>query len=148
MIRKILVVDNSELIHKVHRLYLRIFLTKGTELVRASNGQEALTELAQHEDIDLIILDINMPVMNGVEFLTYRQQNNVYQDIPVIVISSEGKEEDIATCMRLGAVSYLVKPHERSDLEAVIKELFEGGIKPESNEETSSDNIDETISFI
>ena len=145
MIKKILVVDNSELIHKVHRLYLRTFLTEGTELVRANNGQEALTELARHEDIDLIILDINMPVMNGVEFLTYRQQNSVYQDIPVIVISSEGKEEDIATCMRLGAVSYLVKPHEKKDLEAVIEELFEGGIKMKSNASSSNRNINKTI---
>ncbi len=145
MIRKILVVDNSELIHKVHRLYLREYLSKGTELIYACNGGEALIELARHEDVDLIILDINMPVMNGIEFLTYRQENNVYQDIPVIIISSEGKEEDIARGMELGAVDYLVKPHERSDLEAVIEKLFEGGIKLKSNADSSSRNINKTI---
>ena len=147
IIRKILVVDNSELIHKVHRLFLREYLSKGTELLYASNGGAALAELARHEDVDLIILDINMPVKNGIEFLTYRQQNNAYQDIPVIIISSEGKESDIAAGMKLGAAGYLIKPYEKKDLEAVIEELFEGGIKMKSNAGSSSRNINKTISI-
>jgi len=144
-IRKILVVGNSELIHKVHRLYLRSFLTEGTELIRASNGGEALMELARYEDVDLIILDINVPVKDGIEFLIYRQKKNVYQDIPVIIISSKGKESDIAAGMKLGAAGYLVKPYEKKDLEAVIEELFEEGIKMKSNAGPSSRNISQKI---
>ena len=67
MLRKILAVDDSALIHQMYKLFLSRY--KNCKLVSAMNGLEALDKLAQEEGIDLILLDINMPVMNGLEFL-------------------------------------------------------------------------------
>ena len=66
-LRKILAVDDSALIHQMYKLFLSRY--KNCKLISAMNGLEALDKLAQEEGIDLILLDINMPVMNGLEFL-------------------------------------------------------------------------------
>ena len=67
MLRKILAVDDSALIHQMYKLFLSRY--KSCKLISAMNGLEALDKLGQEEGIDLILLDINMPVMNGLEFL-------------------------------------------------------------------------------
>ena len=92
MLRKILAVDDSALIHQMYKLFLSRY--KNCKLISAMNGLEALDKLGQEEGIDLILLDINMPVMNGLEFLQRVQKEPAYQAIPVIIISTEGKEED------------------------------------------------------
>ena len=68
MLRKILAVDDSALIHQMYKLFLSRY--KSCKLISAMNGLEALDKLGQEEGIDLILLDINMPVMNGLEFVT------------------------------------------------------------------------------
>jgi len=90
--KKILAVDDSALIHQMYKLFLSRY--KNCKLVSAMNGLDALDKLGQEEGIDLILLDINMPVMNGLEFLQRIQKEPAYQPIPVIIISTEGKEED------------------------------------------------------
>ena len=92
MLRKILAVDDSALIHQMYKLFLSRY--KNCKLISAMNGLEALDKLGQEDGIDLILLDINMPVMNGLEFLQRVQKEPAYQAIPVIIISTEGKEED------------------------------------------------------
>ena len=76
MLRKILAVDDSALIHQMYKLFLSRY--KNCKLVSAMNGLEALDKLGQEEGIDLILLDINMPVMNGLEFLQRVQKENAY----------------------------------------------------------------------
>src|SRR5258708_11078567 len=92
MLRKILAVDDSALIHQMYKLFLSRY--KNCRLVSAMNGLEALDKLAQEEGIDLILLDINMPVMNGLEFLQRVQKEPAYQAIPLIIISAQGNEPD------------------------------------------------------
>ena len=101
MLRKILAVDDSALIHQMYKLFLSRY--KNCKLVSAMNGLEALDKLGQEEGIDLILLDINMPVMNGLEFLQRVQKEAAYKDIPVIIISTEGKEEDTIRGLKMGA---------------------------------------------
>jgi CheY-like chemotaxis protein len=86
MLRKILAVDDSALIHQMYKLFLSRY--KNCKLVSAMNGVEALDKLAQEAEIDLILLDINMPVMNGLEFLQRVQKESAYKDIPVRSSSS------------------------------------------------------------
>lgn len=107
MPKKILIVDDSALIHQMYRLVLTNYQC---EIVDAMNGQEALEKLALQKDIDLILLDINMPVMNGVQFMERAQAQGIISKIPVIIISTEGMEEDTVRGLKLGAKGYLKKP--------------------------------------
>jgi two-component system chemotaxis response regulator CheY len=120
MLKKILVVDDSALIHQMYRLVMSRYKC---EIVDAMNGQEALDILAQHLDVQLILLDLNMPVMNGVQFLEKAAQTRLPTKIPVIVISTEGREEDTIRGLKLGARGYLKKPFNPADLYTLIEKI-------------------------
>jgi two-component system, chemotaxis family, chemotaxis protein CheY len=113
--RRVLVVEDSRLIHKMYEVMLR-----PTTLVSAFNGREGLDKLAESQDVDFIILDINMPKMTGLEFLAQVKANPALAKIPVIIVSTEGKEEDVARGLRDGAVAYLRKPFQREDLLKIV----------------------------
>lgn len=121
MLKKVLVVDDSALIHQMYRLVLNRYKC---EIVDAMNGQEALDALAVHHDIHLILLDINMPVMNGVQFLEKASATGIPGRIPVVIISTEGKEEDTIRGLKLGAKGYLKKPFNPSDLYDLISRII------------------------
>jgi two-component system chemotaxis response regulator CheY len=126
MIRKILVVDDSALIHQMYRLVMSRYKC---EIVDAMNGQEALDALAVHHDVELVLLDINMPVMNGVQFLEKAAALGIVKKIPIIVISTEGKEEDTIRGLKLGARGYLKKPFDPKDLHDMIDKLYSGSAR-------------------
>jgi CheY-like chemotaxis protein len=103
--QKILVIDDSQLIHK---LFAVIF--PKASLVHALDGREALQRLAEHPDVDLMFLDINMPAMNGLELLGQLKADAALAQIPVIIISTEGKEADTVRGLQAGAAAYVRKP--------------------------------------
>ncbi|HEY6873497.1 MAG TPA: response regulator [Geobacteraceae bacterium] len=121
MLKKILVVDDSSLIHQMYRLVMSRYKC---EIVDAMNGQEALDILALQNDVQLILLDINMPVMNGVQFLEKASQSGLPSKVPVIVISTEGKEQDTIHGLKLGARGYLKKPFNPADLYSLIEKIL------------------------
>ena len=121
MLKKILVVDDSSLIHQMYRLVMARY---NCTIVDAMNGQEALDLLSIHKDVELILLDINMPVMNGVQFMEKAATIGIIGRIPVIIISTEGKEEDTIRGLKLGAKGYLKKPFHPSALHDMIEKLF------------------------
>lgn len=123
MLKKVLVVDDSSLIHQMYRLVLRRY---ECEIVDAMNGQEALDLLAVNGDIQLILLDINMPVMNGLQFLERAFTLGITRRIPVIIISTEGKEDDTLSGLKLGAKGYLKKPFAPTLLHELIGKIFVG----------------------
>jgi two-component system, chemotaxis family, chemotaxis protein CheY len=118
VLRKILVVDDSPVIQHVYKLFLSHY---GTRLVPAFDGIEALERLAQEPEIDLILLDINMPVMNGLELLQRVKREPAYQRIPVIVITTQGREHDVKRCLAIGADAYLMKPFKAAELDTLIE---------------------------
>jgi two-component system, chemotaxis family, chemotaxis protein CheY len=118
--KKILVIDDSALIHQMYRLVLSRYQC---EIVDAMNGQEGLDLLAIQNDVSLILLDINMPVMNGVQFLEKAAGLGISKRIPIIIISTEGKEEDTIRGLKLGARGYLKKPFNPSDLHDLIEKV-------------------------
>jgi len=121
MLNKVLVVDDSALIHQMYRLVLSRY---ACEIADAMNGQEALDVLARQDDIQLILLDINMPVMNGVQFLEKAAALGIQRRLPIIVISTEGKEEDTIRALKLGAKGYLKKPFSPPDLYKLIEQII------------------------
>ena len=118
--KKILVVEDSKLVHRMYELMLRPHV-----LIYAMDGREGLQRLAENADIDLIVLDINMPQVNGFEFLAHAKANPVFAKIPVIIVSTEGKEDDIQRGLDAGAAAYLKKPFLRDQLMAVIERVPE-----------------------
>jgi two-component system chemotaxis response regulator CheY len=121
MLKKVLVVDDSSLIHQMYRLVLNRY---NCTIADAMNGQEALEVLAVQNDIELILLDINMPVMNGLQFLEKASPLGIVSRIPVIIISTEGKEEDTIRGLKLGARGYLKKPFHPASLHEMIEKIF------------------------
>src|SRR5207237_7834467 len=87
--KKVLVVDDSKLLHRMFEMMLRQY-----PLVHAYDGREALDRLSEHKDVDLILLDINMPRMNGLEFLAAVKSDVELARIPVVIITTEGTEDD------------------------------------------------------
>lgn len=122
MFKKVLVVDDSELIHNMYRLMLKKY--KNCTMYSVKNGKEALDRLGYDDDFDLIILDINMPVMNGIQFLETIRERRDYIHIPIIIVSTEGKEEDTLRGLSLGAKGYIVKPFKSISLHNLIESIM------------------------
>jgi CheY-like chemotaxis protein len=120
--RKILVVDDSKLMHKMYEVMLRQY-----PLVYASDGRQALDRLREHADIDLVLLDINMPNMNGLEFLAELRSDAARSDLSVVIISTEGREEDTARGLEAGATAYIKKPFHSEEILDVISRLEKKG---------------------
>ena len=121
-LNKILIVDDSQLIHSMYRLVLNRY--KNCKIVDAMNGLEALDVLSRENDFNLILLDINMPVMNGLQFMEKIRNESIYKHIPIIVISTEGKEEDTLRALQLGATGYVVKPFKPHMLYELIEKIL------------------------
>ncbi len=119
--KKILVVEDSKLLHKMYEVMLKQY-----DVVHANDGREALQRLGEHADTDLIILDINMPNMNGLEFLQHIKADSVLKRIPVIIISTEGKEEDTIRGLEAGAAAYIKKPFQNEQVLELIERVQAG----------------------
>jgi CheY-like chemotaxis protein len=121
MLRGILVVDDSGLLRQLYRVFLSRYA--GARVVTAENGVEALQCLAGDPEIDLVLLDIQMPVMGGVEVLERLQQGPAHAHVPVIVISTKDKQPLADQCLKLGARAFLQKPFTTMALFEVIQSV-------------------------
>jgi CheY-like chemotaxis protein len=124
MSRKILVVDDSTFMHSMYDMVLR---NCGCEILHAMNGREAMDVLGTHPDCALIILDINMPGMNGLEFIEQYRAGKLPNPAPIVIASTEGTEEDTRRGLDAGAAAYLKKPFQPSDLQAIVNKTLAGG---------------------
>ncbi len=91
--------------------------------VEVANGFEALKALPQ-ESFDIILTDINMPDINGLELLSFLKNHPYYRSIPVVIISTEKSEADQKRGLELGADEYVTKPFEPVELEKIIRRLL------------------------
>jgi two-component system chemotaxis response regulator CheY len=99
------------------------------EVYEAANGIEALAQMYQHP-ISVILLDINMPVMNGVKLLKRMHDDRRLRDIPVIVASTEGSETRIGELMAAGAQGYVRKPFRPEQLRDILARVI--GVGPDA----------------
>ena len=109
------------------RSMMRVSLEEMGEFfaVEAGNGFEALKTLPARR-FNLIITDINMPDINGLELISFVKSNAAYKDIPLIIVSTEKSEEDKKRGIALGAAGYVVKPFKKEDLVAAVNKVLEG----------------------
>ncbi len=119
---KILIADDSALMHK-----LIAALLPGTALVHARDGTEALSRLEEHPDVSLMIVDLDMPRMNGLELVRHLETAGVLARVPVVVMTTEGKEQDAIACLRAGAAAYLRKPFQHDELVDLVARLQASG---------------------
>ena len=119
---KILVVDDSKVMHTLYDMTLRRY--SGCRIVHAMNGEEALALLRTHSDCELIILDVNMPVMDGLEFLKHYNTDAFPRRAPIIVVSTHGRDDERQRGLEAGASAYLTKPFQPTDLQAIISQIL------------------------
>ncbi len=93
------------------------------ETVEASSGFEALKMLPQQQ-YDLIITDINMPDINGLELISFVRNNPRFTHLPIVIVSTERSEEDKRRGMALGATAYVTKPFKSFELQEIIKKTM------------------------
>ena len=117
---KVMVVDDSALMHRLYDTMLADF----SEVVHARDGREALALFAEHRDTRLVVLDVNMPEMDGVSFLHEFRRDPVGRNIPVIIVTTEGSEEDTLRGLQAGASAYVRKPFQRGALMQIIERIL------------------------
>ncbi|MFD2566714.1 response regulator [Pseudotenacibaculum haliotis] len=94
-------------------------------IVEAENGEKALEVLERIDLPNLIVLDLNMPKVNGVEFLKILKTNENLQYIPIVVMSTSNNHNDIKRCYEIGASGYMIKPLHYEDYKKKIQGLIE-----------------------
>jgi len=119
---RFLIVEDSPTMRQMIAFSLRRF--QNAKIIEAVDGLDALKKLAGTEKIDLILTDINMPVMDGLKLVSMVRQNATLRDIPIIIITTEGAEEDRERGMALGANAYIAKPIQSSHLIRTVSELL------------------------
>ncbi len=116
-VHKLMIVDDSEFM----RRFLAKFLGKKLELIPVTDGVEALQKLQSGCRPEVILVDINMPNMNGFEFLEHVNSSPLFRTIPVIMLSSNDDSNDRIKSLRLGAVDYIAKPFNPIELELRVE---------------------------
>ncbi len=119
---RFLIVEDSPTMRQMISFSLKRF--KNAKIVEAVDGLDALRKLAGPDKIDLILTDINMPVMDGLKLVSLVRQNAQLKNIPIIIITTEGAEEDRERGLALGANAYIAKPIQSSHLIKTISELL------------------------
>ncbi len=104
-----LIVDDSSVMRKIVERSLRQAGLDLSSVIEAGNGAEALA-LLDTNPVDLILSDINMPVMDGLEFVRQLQTVEKLRGIPVVMITTEGSESNVVQALSLGAKGYIRKP--------------------------------------
>ena len=116
--RQVLVVDDD--MRNVYAL-ISALDEKGVKVVSASNGQEALDKLEKNPGIDLVLMDVMMPVMDGFEAMRRIRQNPTWAKLPIIAVTAKAMKDDQEQCLSAGASDYLAKPLDLERLFSLIR---------------------------
>ena len=126
---KVMIVDDD---HFILNMYKVKFEHAGFNIATAANGQEALDIARSGYVPDVLLIDIIMPVMGGIEFLQLIRAEKLFQQVPIIVLSNQSQSTDISEAMQLGVKSYIVKATTiPSEIVEEIKNMF--GIKEDAH---------------
>ena len=120
MKKKILILDDKETIAKV----LSIYLMSDYDVQWLPDGIQGVKWLQNGNSPDLIISDIRMPGMRGDDFLEWIKQNELYSNIPVIMLSSEDSTRERSRLLEIGAMDYIVKPYKTMERKIRVKKIL------------------------
>ncbi|HTZ18875.1 MAG TPA: response regulator [Dissulfurispiraceae bacterium] len=123
---KILVVDDDKTTRKLLNLFLK---AKGYEVVTAENGLDAMEKLGT-ENINLVVTDMNMPYMDGIELTKNLRSDENWKNIPIVMVTTEADEDERKKAVDAGVDDYLVKPANAEQItdsiKKILKKLFRG----------------------
>ena len=117
-----LVVEDSPMMRQL--LVFAMSRIKNMGIVEADDGVDALKKLASTK-FDIIVTDINMPIMDGLKLVKRIRSDPVYKEVPIVIITTEGAGEDRQRALQLGANSYITKPIQAPQVISTVKELLE-----------------------
>lgn len=120
--KSILIVEDSAMTRAMIRAALENI--NNCDIIEVASGFEALRILPSRE-FRLILTDINMPDINGLELINFVKSNPTYRDIPLIIVTTESRETDISRGMALGAFAYITKPFEPDKLQKLVQKALE-----------------------
>ncbi len=120
----ILIVDDNKLeVLLVKRSFNN--LDENRQVDHVNNGLEAIEYLESGMNPSIILLDINMPVMDGLEFLRKRDDNPLWLKIPTIILSSSHEQNDKEAALKLGACGYMIKPIDFAEMTKMLKAILD-----------------------
>lgn len=123
---KILVVDDDKTTRKLLGLHLK---SKGYEVLTAENGLDAMEKLGT-ENINLVVTDMNMPYMDGIELTKNLRADDKWREIPIVMVTTEADEDEMKRAYDTGVDDYLVKPANAQQLsdsiKKILKKIFKG----------------------
>lgn len=137
----VLIVDDSSSMRAVIKKTIRVSGFEVGEYLEAEDGKEAL-EILRSAWVDLVLSDINMPRMTGLELITEMGKDEVLKAIPVVMVTTEGSEERVKETMELGAMGYIKKPFMPQDIKRTLSSIME-----EEDGASQVDEYDEGIDF-
>lgn len=120
--KQILIVDDSDTMRKMVKASLRDL--DDVSFDEAENGFAALEKMKTNP-FDLMILDINMPDMNGIDVLTILRESHQYKTTPIVILSTKGDEESRKEALEKGAICYLTKPFQPKPLSDQIQDILD-----------------------
>jgi CheY-like chemotaxis protein len=121
MRKKILLVDDTVTVTTLEK----IILGTDYDYVEARNGVEAF-ERALSERPDIILMDLNMPVKNGIDGLRDLKNEPTTKHIPVVIVTTRGEPAALDVCKQLGCADFIMKPLDRIQLQTTVKKLLDG----------------------
>ncbi len=122
MLNKILIVDDSEPLHQIYKVTLKRYKC---ETISALTREDGLKKLDEHPGVNLILVDMNMSLsrLSGLEFIKTVKAQEAYSDIPIVVISTRGREDDAKEALPFASAN-LVKPFTSNEVHRLIEKLF------------------------
>lgn len=115
---KVLVIDDSKTARKE---VVRVVHNHGILTLEAQNGKEALELLSEKQDISLVFCDVNMPEMNGIEFLEALKGNEKFDKLPVVMLTSEATQDVMKKAKELGVTGWIIKPADAKTVNTLLE---------------------------
>jgi two-component system chemotaxis response regulator CheY len=137
----VLIVDDSMAMRSVIKKTIKVSGFKVGEYFEAADGKEALKILADAW-VDLVLTDINMPNMNGLELITKMHADQILKSIPVVMVTTEGSEKSVQTSMEMGAKGYIKKPFQPEDIKRVLNSIMGEAEDGENGDDESDEGFD------
>jgi two-component system chemotaxis response regulator CheY len=137
----VLIVDDSLSMRAVIKKTIKVSGFKVGEYFEAADGEEALKILADAW-VDLVLTDINMPNMNGLELIAEMHNDQILSSIPVVMVTTEGSEKSVQKSMEMGAKGYIKKPFQPEDIKRILNSIMGEAEDGESDDDQSDEGFD------